>query len=201
MKPCRPIQPGSGVRLVRPLLTFTRQELAAYVEHQSIAFRHDVSNDDLQTATRNRIRHELLPFLRDKFNPEIVAAINRLAAHARRADEALQMTAADALKHASVQQSVGQIRVSAAFLQRLPSAVQSTLAMTCLQRLDTPLGDISLQRIDAILALISGDGRRRHIELPEGVSVERRGRYIIFRSLDAPPESDDIAMIDHGALS
>ena len=201
MPPCRPIHTEGNVKLVRPLLAFTRQELAAYVEVQGIAFRHDASNDDVQAATRNRIRHELLPLLREKFNPDIIAAINRLALHARRADDAFQLMAADALKHASVQESTGQIRISAAFLQQLPAAVQSQLVMMCLHRMDTPLGDISLERIDAILALISGDGHRRLIELPKGTTVKRRGRFIIFRAKNAPSESEDITMIDQGARS
>lgn len=71
----RPLSPA--VSLIRPFLTFTRQELRQYLADLGQDYRQDVSNEDLR-FTRNRIRRQLLPLLRDKFNPHVEDAILRL---------------------------------------------------------------------------------------------------------------------------
>jgi tRNA(Ile)-lysidine synthase len=68
-----------AVSLVRPLLDTTRNEILQYLESVGKSYRIDSSNAGLQ-FTRNRIRNELLPFLRSKFNSEVDDAILRLSA-------------------------------------------------------------------------------------------------------------------------
>ena len=199
MAESRPISRQSSIALVRPLLGFTRLELAEYVAARGIPYRHDASNDDLRAATRNWIRLELLPLLREKANSDIVAALNRLAVHARRADEALRQISGDALKHASVQQSSSQIRFTSGHLRTLPTAVQSHLIMEALHRLGAAIPEVSMERVEAVVELIEGDDRRRQIELPGGFSAERRGRFVILRRPGAIETEEDILGLDQEA--
>jgi len=77
--PRRPLAPG--VELVRPLLAVPRSEVHAYLEAEGQPFRRDSSNDD-RRLTRNRIRHELLPYLAEHYNPAIARVLTRLAVQA-----------------------------------------------------------------------------------------------------------------------
>jgi tRNA(Ile)-lysidine synthase len=54
------------VRILRPLLGFRKSELKEFVESKKIPFREDSSNAELN-AERNRIRHTLIPVLREYF--------------------------------------------------------------------------------------------------------------------------------------
>ncbi len=74
---------GVGVWLYRPLLAVTRADVLDYLRELGQPFREDATNADLG-LTRNRIRHELLPLLKS-FNPEVVAALGRLAGQAEEA--------------------------------------------------------------------------------------------------------------------
>lgn len=76
--------PRSG-RILRPLLAVHRAELEAYLATRSQPWRTDSSNAD-DAFTRNRVRHHLLPILRD-YNPSIDHALANLATLARE-DEA-----------------------------------------------------------------------------------------------------------------
>ncbi len=67
MKWSSPSPADRGVCLVRPLLGCTRHSLAAYAKERQLAFREDVSNACMDFR-RNRIRHELLPLLRQHYN-------------------------------------------------------------------------------------------------------------------------------------
>ena len=60
----RPLGPAT---LIRPLLGFRRDELLAYLGDLGQPYCDDSSNCDAR-FTRNRIRHELLPWLAEQFN-------------------------------------------------------------------------------------------------------------------------------------
>ncbi len=62
-------RPPEGLWLVRPLLGVWRREIEAYLQAKGLSPRFDRSNLDL-TFFRNRLRHEVLPFL-ERLNPRL----------------------------------------------------------------------------------------------------------------------------------
>ena len=75
------MHPRNGT-LVRPLLSCRRLELRDYLAAREAGFVEDESNADL-SIPRNRIRGDLLPRLRDQFNPQIVDILAHEAELAR----------------------------------------------------------------------------------------------------------------------
>lgn len=57
-----PLTGAEGVRIIRPLLVFSRREIESYAVRETVAFRVDASNADI-SIPRNRIRHEVFPQL------------------------------------------------------------------------------------------------------------------------------------------
>jgi tRNA(Ile)-lysidine synthase len=72
-------------KILRPLLSVRRVELEDFLRGQNQPWRTDSSNAD-EAFTRNRIRHQLLPLLRE-YNPSLDQALANLAELARE-DEA-----------------------------------------------------------------------------------------------------------------
>ena len=66
------------VRFVRPLLGCRDSELREYLSHYGEEWREDASNGDV-SIERNRVRHEVLPFLERKLDPHIVEHIARIS--------------------------------------------------------------------------------------------------------------------------
>ena len=62
----RPLTPS--VALVRPMLDYRGDEVLEYLRAIGQDYRTDATNEDSQW-TRNRLRHELLPLLREQYNP------------------------------------------------------------------------------------------------------------------------------------
>lgn len=62
------MRPKSG-SVIRPLIEMSRADIISYLKDRRITFREDESNALPQYA-RNRIRHELIPFLEKKFQPQ-----------------------------------------------------------------------------------------------------------------------------------
>ena len=64
--------------IIRPLLNISRDDIESFIEDRGIASVHDHTN--LQAVyTRNKIRLELLPYLSENFNPNIVDSLYRLS--------------------------------------------------------------------------------------------------------------------------
>ncbi|MGM9528390.1 MAG: tRNA lysidine(34) synthetase TilS [Phascolarctobacterium sp.] len=63
---------------LHPLLGLRHRELAQYCELVGVEYCHDSTNDDL-AFTRNRVRHELLPYLEQHFNSNIKETLARMA--------------------------------------------------------------------------------------------------------------------------
>ena len=73
------------VRIVRPMLCITRDEVESYLTSLGQSWREDESNLDRRIA-RNRVRHDLLPLLAREYNPNIRQVLSD-AAELSRAEE------------------------------------------------------------------------------------------------------------------
>ncbi len=65
------------IRLCRPLLGISRQQLQAYCAARNLAYRDDETNADRQYS-RNFLRHEVMSRL-ERLNPKLLGAFGRLA--------------------------------------------------------------------------------------------------------------------------
>jgi tRNA(Ile)-lysidine synthase len=67
---------NSKIALVRPLLGEPKSELSFWAAREKIPFREDATNAQLDIQ-RNRIRHELLPFLARQHQPALLKVVLR----------------------------------------------------------------------------------------------------------------------------
>lgn len=97
---------GTGIRglrgitdredYIRPLLRFTRAEIADYAEKNHVEYVFDETNAD-SVYTRNFIRNELLPLVKQRY-PDVADSIWRLSQTAIEIDEFLEKSAIKAQK-------------------------------------------------------------------------------------------------------
>jgi len=70
MKWRNPSPSSPKIELIRPLLDQPKSALKSFAAEMKIPFREDATNALLEIQ-RNRIRHELLPLLREKYQPAL----------------------------------------------------------------------------------------------------------------------------------
>jgi tRNA(Ile)-lysidine synthase len=181
------IRPKAG-SIIRPLLETSRQRLREYVADRQLAFRDDETNLDL-SIPRNRVRHELLPYLSREFSPGIVEVLAREASLAQVDEDHLQREAIElartvVLTLTPIEQGPGAAAddaspavLDADGLAAAPPAVGSRVGRLVLERLvgDRFIGSDAVQRL---LDLARG-ARGEAVSLP-GIQARRRaaGRRI-----------------------
>ncbi len=80
-KGCPVLQSAAVGRVARPLLASTRTDVLAFLDSRGQTWREDSSNAS-DAHTRNRVRRDLMPLLRE-FNPKLSATLGNLAGIAR----------------------------------------------------------------------------------------------------------------------
>lgn len=86
------IAPVNG-RIIRPMLTVTRQEVLAFLEEYHLPFVEDSSNGT-DVFLRNRLRHKVMPLLKEE-NPQLAENLSAMAMELR--DDAAALEPDEAL--------------------------------------------------------------------------------------------------------
>jgi len=75
----KPTSQVGGIRFVRPLLGCRDAELKDYLRKYGEEWREDATNDDT-SIERNKVRHEVIPFLEKTLDPKLVEHIGKICA-------------------------------------------------------------------------------------------------------------------------
>ena len=160
-----------GVRFVRPLLALSAQEIRDELDARGIAYISDPSNSDL-AYTRNKIRHRLLPALREVF-PQYRETFARSARNMALAQELLAQAAIELI---AITGSPPKI----AALQGLPRASQGNLLRYWLKA-DFGVAGSEAQMNELLdqIADCTNRGKGIRIKVASGF-VERRGTALMY---------------------
>jgi len=165
------------LQIVRPLIDVARAEVLAFLEAAGQPWREDETNAS-DAFTRNRLRHEILPLVRDAVNPKADEALARLADQAAAAGNVLA-DALDAVWRQIVRETpAGAILIDADDFVPLRPWLQGAILRQAVERLGGGLKHMSAERtraaVDALLArTVAGP-----VDLPGGLVAQRRRRVI-----------------------
>lgn len=177
------------VWLVRPLLELSRAETAQFCQDANVIVWEDSTNQDWQYA-RNRIRHELIPYLQTHFNPQVEQALAQTAELLQAEVEYLENAAIEVLQ-----------RCQPSNPPYLGSNIPSHLIISWLDRSILKTAPLALQRrvmrqflhavlpiaptfdhIEKLVALISAPNRNQTDPFPGGAIAQVEGKWIVLRS-------------------
>lgn len=110
--------PAENDQVIRPLLPFGRDEIATYAQENNISWREDSSNAS-DKYLRNKIRHDLIPVLKD-LNPNFLTAFQKTQNYLQEAK--VMIEDASIMVYQQVAQEIGdEIHYDLKQLTRLPN--------------------------------------------------------------------------------
>ena len=172
----------------RPLLDVTRSEIIEYLKAASIPYAKDPSNED-RVYLRSRIRHDLLPFLRDGFNLRMDEALRRTAEVCREEDDFLDQAVQSSWKAlACVDDDAVEIPLDRYYL--LHPAIRRRLVRRAFRRLcGDEKGLDLLQSVEAdrlaVAAAEECGGKEKRLPFPRGVRAVVGGGVLLVSREDA----------------
>ncbi|MBN1504271.1 MAG: tRNA lysidine(34) synthetase TilS [Candidatus Eisenbacteria bacterium] len=168
-----------GTVFIRPLLSSSRQEILEFLKSRDIAYVEDASNLDL-AFLRNRVRHELLGLLRERYNPRIAEALGLHAELLNEADDYLTRTARQAYKECVSEESAGRIELELSRIVAYHTCVQGYVFREAYLRLCGTLRDVGFSHIASLSKLASTGRTGDRVDLPHGVAATREGARLVL---------------------
>jgi tRNA(Ile)-lysidine synthase len=190
----RPLSPS--ITLVRPLLAARRPEVLDYLAAIGQDFRTDASNLDPR-FTRNRIRNELLPLLREHYNAEADAALLRLAAHARESQKVIADLAADLARQCvaidrSPPTATGRggedriIRIDCRPLSDKPAVLIREVCKIAWSEVRWPQQAMGFDHWQQLAEMAAADGDVPAVTMPASVRAGREKHLLVLERLGLP---------------
>jgi tRNA(Ile)-lysidine synthase len=158
---------GIDLTIVRPLLCIWRKEIDDYIRRHRLSFREDDTNKSL-TPLRNRIRHQIIPYLEKTLGRNIRQNIWRTAMIAADEEKWIEGELPDA-KPAEF--SVGKLRA-------LPVALQRRALLKWLRTQN--ISDIGFDAIERVRSLGDRDARIAKVNLSRDRHARRRAGKIFI---------------------
>ena len=176
----RPVRLLSGeLTLIRPLLGINRQEIETYLLEEKEAWCEDSTNKELIYA-RNKVRNELIPWIREHINDRAEEHILKTAAFASQADEYFVSQAEKLLGDGFQEQEASFAEIDTALFDSQPDIMKSYLIRAMIMKVSGNAKDISARHMDAIAAL-DGPGGGTLVDLPYGLQAMRSYQKLIIR--------------------
>ena len=158
-----------GVTFIRPFLETRRKEIDRFLKNRGVKARVDSSNQE-DVFLRNKIRHNLIPLLKQKYNPNIVEVLSNLAESVSYDYEYL-----DQVARASVilVRRGNSLRFNIKRLSKLHPAILRLKLRQGIACLQGNTRRISFQHIREIEALLNSRPENSIVDLPQGIAVQK----------------------------
>lgn len=176
--------PIRGNRYIRPLIEVSREEILGFLKQQGASYREDASNES-DIYLRNRVRRELIPFLREKYNPRMQQTLARTAEIIRRDDSFIDGCVGEILHSPHIQKTKKEISFSAAYFLSLHEALIYRVLKALLESLAPAEGGFSSAHLQALVGLLKERATGKRLCLPCGLSACREYDRVV---LTAGPE-------------
>ena len=166
------IPPVRNHRYIRPLIEQPREQLMNFLQDIQANFVMDDTNQDLRFL-RNRIRHELMPGLVHRYNPNLVDTLNRTAAIFRTEEDWLNQTS-ERVFNTLAKGDTLSVRIPVSKLLENHQAIQRRTIRSAIGYVKGNLKSVTLQHIDAVLHLCRKGSSDQNVRLPGGLSAQRQ---------------------------
>lgn len=166
-------------KVIRPLLDFEKEELVDYLKEKKQKFRVDQSNLD-EKFLRNKIRHKLIPFLQEHFNPKIKSGLVNLSKQARSVNLFVEQIAQNTYNE------IGKIEKSEVTFEiddliSMDEFIRGFIFRYSLEHLKGNSKDISAAHLfEFEKMLLSRKSKKQNFQIGS-IAIEKKGSSVIFQ--------------------
>jgi tRNA(Ile)-lysidine synthase len=174
---------SEDIALIRPLLSSWRQEIVQYCQDRDLHPIQDKSNQDT-SYYRNRLRHELIPYL-ESYNPQVRKALWRTAQTLAADEEMLEEAVGKVWGECVVDEGPGYAAFRYTVLVGQSKGMQRRLFRQGLNRVKPGLRDVDYETVERAVGFIANPARTAYISLSGGCYLLLEGDRLWLAGWDA----------------
>lgn len=167
-------------QVIRPFLNSSKKDILRYLAEANVRFGVDRSNQSLDFA-RNRVRLELLPLLKKKYNPNVLGVLASLAdASFDMTAYLMEITKKEFRRVARLR--AGRVELDLRRWRLLDSALQSETLFKAIEVLRGDRKGIAAAHLDELFRMAESSELNLETFLPGNLTVRKQKKTLVFIS-------------------
>ncbi len=187
---------GSGLKVIRPLIGFSKDEILKFCQEQGIFYFKDPSNEKA-LYNRNKIRLELIPQLEQEYNPKIKDVILRSVEILEDEDAFLNDVVQEKyqeLVRENFSEEVALLLLDKKEFQKFHKGIQQRLVIKILNKLAPGEVGYNFEKIEKILELLNEEKGQRRYKLSHNSWLEvgyEEGKFVLYPQRESAENVED----------
>ena len=176
---------------IRPILFMKREEIESYCEALNMKPRIDSTNSE-RIYSRNKVRLDILPYMKENFNSEVIEAINRMGLLLQEDNKYIQSKVEELYNEVCSRGGDSVIIANKAF--KYERAIINRVIRKAIGEKSGDKYDLEMKHINNIFSL-TALGTNKRVDLPRGLYAINIYGDIHIRSRKESVEDNDLEII------
>lgn len=177
------IEPIRDNKYIRPLIETLREDIEKYCIENNLEPKIDKTNLE-NIYKRNKIRNELIPYIKNEFNPNIIKTINRLSEVATDENEYIENIAKIKYEECYIENnSQKQIILDLKKFNSLELVIKRRVILYTINKVVGNTIGIEKVNIDEIIKLCKNNIGNKYLTPTKNIKIMVKNRKIFFTSL------------------
>ena len=172
-------------KFIKPLIETSREEIENYCEENKLNPRIDKSNNE-NIYTRNKIRNQVIPYIKKEFNPNIIQTINRMSSLAAEESNYLQEEAKKAYSQICLEENLEEKRITLDLkkFNSLALVIKRRVILYTINKALNSTSTIQKIHIEDIIKLCQKNIGNKYLTPTKGLKiyVKKKKIYITFET-------------------
>ena len=161
---------ASRENIIRPLIETTRDEIEAYCDEELLNPCHDESNDEA-VYTRNKVRLEVLPYIIENINSNVINNINRMAELVALDEGYIRKNVNEAYEDCLISEEKGKVVCNLRKFNKLDEVIKRRLIIKFISKALGHAKDIEKVHIEDILKLCENNVGNKYLTPNKNIKV------------------------------
>ncbi len=166
-------------KYIRPLRGCERYEIEEYCKLKNLNPKIDKTNLE-NIYTRNKIRNELIPYLKNNFNPNIIQGLNRLSTLAKQDDEYFMQIVKNEYETLKIGENEKEIILDLKKFNTLPKVIKARLILYTINKLIKSAQGIEKTNIEDLIKLCQNNVGNKYLMPNKNIKIYVKKGEIFF---------------------
>lgn len=176
----------TNIEYIRPIRECERQEIEKYCEKQDLDPRIDKTNFE-SIYNRNKIRNEIIPYLKKEFNPNVLEGINRLSDIAREEEEYFDKVIAKEYEELKIGENEKEVILDLKKFNKLEKVIKSRIILYTINKTNGNVQGIGKIHIEDIIKLCENNIGNKYLTPNKNIKIfVKKGKIFFMGKMNLP---------------
>ena len=176
----------TNIEYIRPIRECERQEIEKYCKEQNLDPRIDKTNFE-SIYNRNKIRNDLIPYLKKEFNPNVLEGINRLSDIAREEEEYFDKVIAKEYEELKIGENEKEVILDLKEFNKLEKVIKSRIILYTINKTNGNVQGIGKIHIEDIIKLCENNIGNKYLTPNKNIKIfVKKGKIFFMGKMNLP---------------